>query len=240
MAIKFVFLLAVGATAQNAEYPFSRSFTLEAPPVTTNIFGQVLPAAPADFSARHPVCASEDSFFKKDLSFMRLDQKFDFHFKGQNAEFVGVDTPFSHEANAQSMLMIEEEESVEKQKITLKGAPKMNLMVTKAETELTRAEEQLQEMAKQAWPSPNLATDPSFVDMRKRMLKQQGSLQNKLMLLKDQLLTEEQGDIAAMNADLKNVNFDVWYINMNKSDSRKNCLERQLREAGIENPNRYP
>eukprot|EP00746_Dinoflagellata_sp_MGD_P158652 gnl/MRDRNA2_/MRDRNA2_86516_c0_seq3.p1 gnl/MRDRNA2_/MRDRNA2_86516_c0~~gnl/MRDRNA2_/MRDRNA2_86516_c0_seq3.p1 ORF type:complete len:520 (+),score=133.78 gnl/MRDRNA2_/MRDRNA2_86516_c0_seq3:71-1561(+) len=245
MAIKIVLVLlaAVAAEEAPAPLPFEKAFPLEAPTPQVDVFGMPVAPAPVDFAMRHPVCAAEESFYKKDLSLMRLSQhQVDFHFKGEKAQYVGLDTPFSHEANAQSMLMVEEENAraEEKAKITLRGSPKVKLMMEKAETELARTEEQLQEMAKQSWQNPNVALDPSFVDTRKRMLAQQARVQSKVLLLKDQLLAEEQGTSEAVKEDLDKVKFDLWYINMNKSDSRKNCIERQLQEAGIENINRFP
>ena len=169
-----------------------------------------------------------------------VDEKAAFKFKGEKKEFTGVDVPFSHEANAQSMLMIEEEESRE-HKITLKGRPQLMKMIEEAETHLQRYELQMQEMAKQSWMTPGVALDPSFVDQRRKALQQQGSLQNKIMLLKNQLMAEEQSTPAdPVKSELEDVKFDTWYINMDKSDSRKTCIERQLHEAGIQNPNRFP
>jgi GR25 family glycosyltransferase involved in LPS biosynthesis len=198
--------------------------------------------APLDKSLRHPVCASEQSFFKKDLAFKNMDHQVAFRFKGENAEFVGVDSPFAQEANAQSMLMIEEENAREQetQKITLKGPTEVTKLIDRANVELARAEEQLQEMARQSWEDPRLATDPSFIDMRKRMLKQQGTVQNRVMLLKDQLMAETMENSAPVKEELEKASYDVWYINMNKSEARKNCIERQLHDAGIEKVNRFP
>jgi len=138
-------------------------------------------------------------------------------------------------------LMVEEEDAreAEKAKITLRGAPDVHRLLERAEVELARSEEQLQEMAKQAWENPAMGSDRNFADLRMRVLKQQGMVQNKVMLLKDQLLAEEQGPTAALK-EVDPVKFDLWYINMNRSDSRKNCIERQLTEAGVESINRYP
>merc|ERR1719161_2832115 len=60
------------------------------------------------------------------------------------------------------------------------------------------------------------------------------------MMLKDQQLAEQVEKNEVVKEDLEKVKFDLWYINMNKSDSRRNCIERQLTEAGIESINRFP
>merc|ERR1719375_2476025 len=78
------------------------------------------------------------------------------------------------------------------------------------------------------------------------MIRQQGMVQSKVLMLKDQLLaeqnlgTEDHETAEEAKEALKKVKFDVWYINMNRSDSRKTCIERQLQEAGVESINRFP
>jgi len=253
MAIKILFLLLAAVGALKApparaveEYPFERSFSLpQAGATSVDPFtGMTLPQLnlPVDHSLRHPVCASEESFFKHELSFkQKVQGNAAFIFKGAKAEYVGMDFPFSHEANAQSLLMVEEEDAraQEKAKIAQDHHAKGQWQVVEqAQAELSRTEEQLQEMAKQAWDNPALAQDPSFLDSRKQLLQMQAMVQNKVLALKDKLISEQQGE--AVKSELAKASFDVWYINMNKSTQRKDCLERQLKEAGIENVNRYP
>merc|ERR1719379_1965544 len=145
MAIKIALLLLAGAAAEQTPplYPFEKNFPEVVPPVPQkDVFGLPIAPAPIDYALRHPVCSSEESFFKHDLSMKKLEKnQVDFHFKGANADFVGVDVPFSHEANAMSMSLLEEENAQEGEKVKLSASPKMKHMLESADTELQRTEE---------------------------------------------------------------------------------------------------
>lgn len=247
MAIKIALLLLTGVVADKVEpnYPFTHSFPEPPVPVpqVDPLTGLQVPLVPVDHDKRHPVCPSEESFFKKDLAFkevggMMFYEKPSFHFKGEKAEFIGVDSPFSHAANAASMLMVDEENVQEKN--ILRGPSKLKATLGMAESELSKAEENPQEMAKSAWENPQLGADAQFLSLRKQLLKQQAEVQRKVITIKDQLAQEEHHFDSANKEDLHKVKFDLWYINMNKSDARRTCIERQLEEAGVEGVNRFP
>jgi len=132
-------------------------------------------------------------------------------------------------------------------KVTLKSASQEHMsstmkQINEAQAELSHTETRLQDMASQYWQNPNLALDFSFSNSRRKLILEQDMGQKKVMMLKNQLLGEEQRESKEADMrmeDLEDVKFDVWYINMNKNEDRKMCLERQLQEAGIKKFNRY-
>lgn len=212
---------AVSAQLKVGEHPFSKAFPLEPPKKTRNLYGQVEPVGPIDWTLRHPVCSAEESFFKADYHNTK---------PGNVAAMIQAD---------------EKQKKMEadqlKTKITLKKGPielkeKTMKEIEKAQADLTHTETRLQDMASQYWQNPNLALDFSFSNSRRKLLMEQDLGQKKVMLLRNQLLNEEQRSAKEKDLrleDLEDVKFDTWYVNMNKNVDRKECIERQLHESGI-------
>jgi len=113
-----------------------------------------------------------------------------------------------------------------------------------AQRHLNVVEGRMQDMTSQYWQNPALARDFSFNSMRRKLLIDQGMAQKKVMLLRNQLYAEQQraaGHVKDFEGEEleKEAKFDVWYINMDKNEDRRQCLERQLTEAGVKRFNRF-